>query len=136
MKCPYKITISNKNLYREFEISEDVEKVCLGTTSGCEFRLNSDDYFETIELTFSRNQDEWQVICNDAIYLSKGDVRKLGFCKVTHGDSLMVRYASNGSNIFELGFSIDFEAQIPKFNKYIDISSFRLFSIRISISSQ
>ena len=123
MKCPYKITISNKNLYREFEISEDVEKVCLGTTSGCEFRLNGDDYFETIELTFSRNQDEWQVICNDAIYLSKGDVRKLGFCKVTHGDSLMVRYASNGSNIFELGFSIDFEAQIPKFNKYIDISS-------------
>ena len=129
MRCPYKITINNTNLYREFEIGEDVDRVSLGTNPGCEFRLNADDFFEPIELTFIRDEDHWKLNSNDEIYISKGDVRKLSYCKISHGDSLIIRYASNGGNIFELGFSIDFEAQIPKFNQYMDISTYKRLSI-------
>lgn len=123
MVCPYKVTISNNNLYREFAISESIERVCLGTTPGCEFRLNREDFFDTIKLTFVRSESGWQVFCNDSVYLSVGDVRKLGFSKISHGDIFSVRYSSNGSDIFELSFSMDFEAQIPVFNFCADIRS-------------
>ena len=122
MTCPYKITISNQYTYREFEIGKEINKVCLGTTAACEFRLNKDDYFRTIELLFELHEDEWHVICNDEVYLSTGDARKLGFMQLKHGDSLAVKYAETGSDIFKLEFAIDFEAQIPTFNSYVEIS--------------
>lgn len=129
MNCPYKITIGNKKLYREFTISENMDKVCLGTTSGCEFRLNSEEFFDDIELTFIKNESVWQIASSDSIYLSAGDSRKLRFSKIQNGDTFTVRYASNGSDIFELGFTIDFEAQIPVFTQYIDISNVKLLNI-------
>lgn len=121
MVCPYKVTISNKNIYREFQISEKIERISLGTTPNCEFRLNKKDYFETIELTFLKNESGWQIVCGDGVYLCAGDIRKLGFSKISHGDSFAVKYASNGGDVFELHFSMDFEAQIPVFSRYINV---------------
>lgn len=123
MICPYKITISNQNLYREFEISKNTERVCLGTTASCEFRLNKDDFFCTIELLFELHENEWRVICNDEVYLSVGDARKIGFAKLNHGDSFSVKYASSGSDVFEMKFEVDFEAQIPKFDCFVELSN-------------
>lgn len=122
MSCPYKVSISNKNLYREFQIDENVERISLGTTSNCEFRINKDDYFDTIEITFVKTELGWQVLCGDSIYLSAGDIRKLGFSKIKHGDKFIVKYASNGIDVFELSFAMDFEAQIPVFNQYVNIN--------------
>ena len=102
MICPYKITISNQNLYREFEINKNTERVCLGTTSSCEFRLNKDDFFSQIELLFEIHENEWRVICNDEVYLSVGDARKIGFAKLKHGDLFAVKYAASGSDVFEM----------------------------------
>lgn len=42
MEYQYKLIVSNQTFYKEFEISADLEKVKLGTTSNCEFRLNPD----------------------------------------------------------------------------------------------
>ena len=121
MSHPYKITISNIFNYREFEIAQDMEKACLGTTSACEFRLNREEYFCEIELMFELCGNEWRVLCNDEVYFSTGDARKLGFCKLKHGDALNVKYVSTGSDVFLLEFAIDFEAQNPKYNSFIDV---------------
>ena len=123
MICPYKITISNQNLYREFEINKNTERVCLGTTSSCEFRLNKDDFFCQIELLFEIYENEWRVICNDEVYLSVGDARKIGFAKLKHGDSFSVKYAASGSDVFEMKFEVDFEAQIPQFDCFVELSN-------------
>ena len=122
MSCPYRITISNQSNYREFEISKELDKVQLGTTSNCEFRLNKDDFFVNVELTFIKQAEEWQVACNDEVYFSVGDPRKLGFCKLKHGDTILVKYASTGSDAFKLEFDIDFEAQIPRYNSWVEVS--------------
>lgn len=129
MNIPYKITISNRNLYREFRVTEGVEKFYIGTTTRCEFRMNSDYFFTPIELAFVKNQNEWQIFCNDEIYLSTGDIRKLSFSKIKHGDVLKIKYATNGNDVFELGFSVDFEAQIPVFNHYVVINNQNTLSI-------
>ena len=129
MGCPYKIAINNQNGYREFGISSDAERVHLGTTSACEFRLDKEDYFGNIELSFERGDDNWNVICGDEVFISTGDSRKLSFYKLNNGDSLDVCYSSNGSVAFHFDFTIDFEAQIPRFNHYITLSPKTTLSI-------
>lgn len=126
MNCPYRIRINSKKIYREFEIAENTKSISLGTTAECEFRLNQKDFLRTIVLTFTCENDEWSIRCNDEIFLfnaSNGkSVAKLGFSKIKHGDRFIVRYA-NGNDVFELEFTMDFEAQIPDFFSKVDISA-------------
>ena len=42
MENRYKIIISNKNLYREFELPTDKREAKVGTNVGCELRLYRD----------------------------------------------------------------------------------------------
>ena len=41
----YKIIISNRNLYKEIEISSDEKSVSIGTTSDCSVRLSKSLFF-------------------------------------------------------------------------------------------
>lgn len=123
MDYQYKVIISNRGIYKEFEITSDMQNVCLGTTSKCEFRLNQDLFFDKIELTLTKVNKKWQVFCGDSVYLSNGDVRKLMFVELSHGDILCLRYAESGNEVFELRFIIDFEARIPYYNWYVNLDS-------------
>ncbi len=122
MNCPYKILVSNKSIHREFEISENVDHAILGTVPGCDFRLDSDDFFSPVELAFIEKDGQWHVLCNDSLYFSFDDVRKLKFSKLNHGDHFQVKYADNGSVVFDVVFSINFESQIPAYDLKIDVS--------------
>lgn len=42
MDFQYKLIVSNQTFYKEFEIPAELERVKLGSTSNCEFRLNSE----------------------------------------------------------------------------------------------
>lgn len=52
MDYQYKIIVSNRTVYKEFEIAAGVENVRLGTTSSCEFRLNPKLFFQRSRLSF------------------------------------------------------------------------------------
>lgn len=52
MDYQYKIIVSNRTVYKEFEIAAGVENVRLGTTSSCEFRLNPETFFQRSRLSF------------------------------------------------------------------------------------
>ena len=51
MDFQYKLIVGNQTFYKEFEIPAELERVKLGSTSNCEFRLNSDFFFEDIEIS-------------------------------------------------------------------------------------
>lgn len=57
MEYQYKLIVSNQTFYKEFEIPADLERVKLGTTSNCEFRLNPDFFFEEIEIGFEKKRN-------------------------------------------------------------------------------
>ena len=122
MDYQYKIIISNRNLYKEFELLPDVEKIKIGTTSACEFRVDRDYFFDSIELELVKNNNNWEVFCSDAVYISKGDMRKLISVELQHGDALVVKYAATGDEVFKLRFMIDFEAKVPFYNWRINLS--------------
>lgn len=107
MNFNFKLIASNQSFYKEFEISENLEQVKLGTTSNCEFRLNADLFFEDIELSLEKKEN-WNILCNDNFYISRGDIRKLVFTELKHDDVINICYASSGEIAFEIHFLIDF----------------------------
>lgn len=121
MGHPYKVIVSSNSIHREFEIREDVERVSLGTNSSCEFRLNAEDFFTDIEIAFVLKDGQWYVLCDEHLYLNFDDVRKLRHNRIEHGDRFQVRYSDNGAAVFDISFAINFEVQIPSYNKKIDI---------------
>ena len=63
MDYQYKVIVSNRAVYKEFEIPTDMEGVRLGTTSSCEFRLNPDSFFGDIEIEFAEQKNMWNMDC-------------------------------------------------------------------------
>ena len=55
MEYQYKVIISNRTVYKEFEIQPDMDRVKLGTGSSCEIRLNPEAFFTGIEMEFRKN---------------------------------------------------------------------------------
>lgn len=56
MDFQYKLIVSNQTFYKEFEIPAELERVKLGSTSNCEFRLNSELFFEDIEISLQKKK--------------------------------------------------------------------------------
>ncbi len=115
----YKIIISNRNIYKEFDITDNMDRTMLGTTSQCELRLNPELFFGDVEIVFEKVNEEWRISCDDTVYCIKGDMRKFLIGKIEHGDSLSVRYAESENELFTLRFVINFEETVPCYNRYI-----------------
>ena len=125
----YKVIISNKNLYKEIELTADMEELKVGTGIDCGVRLYKDLFFGRIELTFIRRNGKWSVLCSDNLYLSWGDVRKLMTAELAHGDSLEVKYQDSDNLVFRMEFLIDFESGRRKYERIIDLGAAQ--SVRI-----
>lgn len=129
MKNIYKIILSNKNVYREIELTPDTKKIQVGTGVDCDVRIHKDLFFEPIELVFFNNNDSWSVICSDNLYLTVGDIRKLMTKSLNHGDSIEVKYQASDNVAFSLEFLIDFGSENINYNRCIDVSALGKFLI-------
>lgn len=121
MNYQYKIIVSNRIIYREFEVPVDMNSVRLGTTSVCEFRLDASDFFQDIMLEFERRSDHWEINASEGIYISRGDMRKLMTTEINHGDLFSIHYANTDDEVFVIRFQIDFEAKVPHYNWKISL---------------
>lgn len=123
MENRYKITLSNHNLYKEIELTPEMNQIKVGTGVECDVRLSKDLFFGQIELLFVKNGTDWSIHCSDNLYLSVDDVRKLMTKNLTHGDTLEVKYQDSDNFVFALDFLIDFDGEKRKYERIIDISS-------------
>lgn len=136
MENRYKIIISNKNLYKEFELPTDKKEVKVGTNVGCDFRLHRDLFFEQVEFTFVKNAEVWSLFCSDNLYVSVGDSRKLMTLSLKHGDTFFVKYQESDSEVFTVEFLIDFDNSKRKYERAIDVSGSTNIRIGSDSSSQ
>lgn len=128
----YKITLSNHNFYKEIELSPETTQVKVGTSVECDIRLHKELFFEKIELLFVKSENEWSVHCSDNLYLTVGDIRKLVTKKLTHGDSLEIKYQESDNTVFSMDFLIDFDDGKTKYERVIDVSGVNRFTIGTS----
>lgn len=136
MKNRYKIIISNKNLYKEFELPTDKKEIKVGTNVGCDLRLHRDWFFEQIEFTIAKNEETWSLFCSNNIYVSVGDSRKLMTIHLKHGDTFLVKYQESDNEIFTVEFLIDFDNSEKKYERAIDVSGIENIKIGSDASNQ
>lgn len=136
MKDRYKIVISNKNFYKEFEFPTDKGEVTVGTYPGSDLRLYQELFFEKIDLKFVRNEQTWSLFCSDNLYVTAGDSRKLVNVILKHGDIYTVKYQKRDTDVFTLEFLIDFDNGLRKYERAIDISNTDVFCIGTGSDAQ
>ena len=88
MDFQYKLIVGNQTFYKEFEIPAELERVKLGSTSNCEFRLNSDFFFEDIEISLEKKEN-WNILCSDNLYISRGDLNMLAYHRIKCKEQLI-----------------------------------------------
>lgn len=133
----YKITISNRNLYKEIELSPDMECLTIGTTVNDDVRIHKALLFENIKLTLKRVNLQWTVICSENIYLNFGDSRKLLNSKLENGMQFKVCYQESDNNIFDVVYAIDFDYEKKTMEDiliYLVLIYLRLVRLMIVIS--
>lgn len=129
MDSRYKIIIFSKKIYREIELPIDAKEVRLGTNVDCDVRLHKSLFFDQIELTFSKSESGWMVLCSDNLYLSVGDVRKLKTKNLAHGDSITVKYQDSDNEVFSFDFLIDFDNGKTRYERVIELADIKTISI-------
>ncbi len=123
MENRYKLLLSNRTFYKEVELLPKTTQLRVGTEIDCDVRLHKKMFFEKVELTFEKKQEQWSVVCCDNLYLSVGDVRKLITKQLSHGDELTLKYQESDHDVFTLSFVIDFDNGEKRYERCIDISS-------------
>lgn len=118
----FRIILSNQNLYKEIELTPDMQTLRVGTALECDVRLHKEWFFEPVDLRFQKNNDNWDLFCSDNVYIALGDVRKLTTKQLEHGDILEIKYQQSDSEAFSLEFLIDFGSESIKYERAIDIS--------------
>lgn len=133
MQSRYKVVISNRNIYKEFDLNPESKTNTIGTEMDCDFRLHKDLFFEKIKLSFTNNNGIWNVVCSDNLYIDIGDVRKLLTKSLSHGDFFSVKYQNSNNDVFSVEFLIDFDIGERKYERAINVS--QVSSIRIGVDN-
>lgn len=123
MDYGFVLKISNKKIYREVQLQNDISMLRIGIGTECDVRFYKEMFFEKFCLTLSKNNGVWQILCSDNIYIDTGDVRKLVTKKLAHGDVFTIKYQNGETELFKLEFLIDFDNSEKKYDRIIDISN-------------
>lgn len=118
MEKRYKLTLFNKNLYKEVELSAEMAKVKIGTTVGCDVRLHK--YFDDFEMTLELQDGKWIVTASDNIYFNFHNNSKKLTAPLHHGDVFHVRYEK--ADLFSCRFLLDFDYEKKNYDLMVDIS--------------
>ncbi len=122
MQNRYKITLSNKKLYKVVEIPPDIQKMSIGTALSSDIRLRKELFFEQFELIYKYEREQWQLYCSSNIYITTGDVRKLTVKPLNHGDEIIVKYQNSDNELMRFSFILDFDYDKKAYDRVIDIS--------------
>ena len=125
----YKLTLSNQTLYREVDLTDDMDSVTIGTAGGCDVRLRKELFFDTFELQLTRRGDKWEIICSESVYISVDQVRRLMVRELSHGDHMQLLYRSTDNELLTIDFEIDFESEVKDYHRVIDLGARAKFQL-------
>lgn len=124
----YKVILSNRNIYKEIELSSEMQNVRVGTNIENDIRLRKELFFEEFEFIFSKN-NMWSIVCSDNLYISLGDAKKLLAKDLSHGDIFAIKYQDSNNELLNIEFLIDFEYEARQYDVAIDVSGLAQITI-------
>lgn len=129
MHNSYKIIISNRNLYKEIEISSDEKSVSIGTTSDCSVRLSKSLFFCDIKILFENNGSSWTAFCSENTYISSDGIIKLMSMDLSHGDNFYVKYSNSNQVVCKISFVLNFDFVNKDYQREIDVQNINRITI-------
>lgn len=129
MKARYKVTISNRSIYKEIELSENDQALTVGTSVDADVRLRKELFFESFQLNFKKINDVWSVLGSDNIYFTVGDSRKLITLALDHGVSFKACYQSSNIEVFAIDFMLDFDYERKIYDREISLAGVNYLKI-------
>lgn len=133
MNARYKVIISNRNIYKEIELSEDDEAVVIGTSIDADIRLRKELFFDNVQFELRKINGGWSIFGSDNVYFNLGDARKLMSLQLEHGMSFSVCYQDSNNELFAIDFMIDFDYERKNYDREINIEG--MSAIRIGGNS-
>lgn len=121
MEARYKLTISNRQIYREIEINPNDEYLTIGTEVGSDIRFGRDLFFDQFRLELRKTKESWMLYGTDNVYFTTGDTRKLMTVQLEHGCNLGICYQKSESQLFSLAFMIDFDYEQKNYDRKINL---------------
>ena len=118
----FKAIVQGKTFYREIELPDQAETISFGTERGCGIRLNREAFFADFTISFTRMGKFWQLECSQQVFIATQGAMKQYDKQMSHGDSAIIKY-NGGQELFRIDFWINFEDHIPKFERFIDVST-------------
>lgn len=123
MNNRYKVILYNQSIYKEIELSTEMDLVTVGTSVEHDIRLRKEMFFCNIELQLKYINDQWFVFCSDNLYMNLGDSRKLLNLELHHGMQFKICYQESGNEAFTAEFMIDFNYEEKNYDREIDLST-------------
>lgn len=121
MEKVYKAIISNKQIYREIELSGETDRITAGNTKDCNVRFRNELFFSEFKIAFENTGGGWALNCDQNVYLSADGVMKLVSKTLSHGDDLTVKYQDSNREVFKISFMLDFDVENKIFDRGINI---------------
>lgn len=107
--------IFSRTLYQEVELTPESGSIQIGTTRGCDVRLNAEQFYESVMLAFVWENGHWHAECSDNIYMGQGTVLKKQMLEIDSGTKFNLCYSASGGEIFRVEIVYNFD-QITDFN--------------------
>lgn len=112
----YKVILSNRNIYKEVELTAIKDRVVVGTTLDSDVRLHKQFFFGESTLSFIHQDKTWAIFCSDNLYIASHDARKLSHKKLEHGEELQIKYHSSAMNALLVTFIYDFDSEQKEYD--------------------
>ena len=130
MRRSYKLSASNGQYIREYDLPTEDVAIKVGTTIRCDIRLSFLSCREPVELDMTCVDDKWTLECRDGVFFTAvGSGRKQLRKQLEHGDRVVLQLESTGVELCTLFFSLDFDKKQKKYDRQIDIRNTRTLMI-------
>ena len=132
----YILTVQNKDIFKEVDVSKDTPLLKIGTLQDCNVRFKRELFAMPVCVTLRMDQDGWRVSCDNSLYISSRNVKDCSETVIGHGDIIQFHCADDKSVLFSLSFSYDFTVNAIDFDTILDIRNINSMIIGNVVNAQ
>lgn len=129
MNKEYKLIVSGKNIYHEIILNEKADQIYIGNNEKSDIYIDSDDEFSLF--LFFNEEKEWELNCENNVYISESGVIKQVKRVLSHGDDFALKFFSINEEILRLRYVINFSDKKQDYRKCIFLNETDKKSIKI-----
>lgn len=124
MQGQYRLILISDKVYREVALTETTQKLVIGTGQDADVRFRREDFFAPFSFRILKNGDQWELECEEELYIAVNDLRKLMVLTLTLNAPFVLKYRSSEMELLTVHFRLDFDSENGTYDSVIDLSHY------------